>query len=73
MKRLAILILDRRNGVISGEYVDSQSVIAFLVRTGRAHQLQLSIHILGTTKALFIEKIDITTLQKDILEFQNKS
>lgn len=73
MKRLTILVLDRKNGVISGEYVDSQSVLSFLLRTGRAHQLQLSIHIVGTTKALFIEKIDVATLQKTILEFQNKA
>lgn len=67
------MVLDRRNGVISGEYVDSASVLSFLLRTGRAHQLQISVHINGTNKALFIEKIDIATLQKTILEFQNKA
>lgn len=73
MKRLTILVLDRNNGVITGEYVDSQSLTNFLLRTGRAHKLQLSIHINGTDKALFIEKIDVANLQKVILEFQNKS
>lgn len=73
MKRLTILVLDRKNGVIANEYVDSQSLLSFLLRTGRAHQLQLSVHIQGTDKALFIEKIDVATLSKTIQEFQNKS
>lgn len=73
MKRLTIILIDQRNGVIPGEFVDSQSVLAFLLRTGRARNLQLSVHITGTTKALFLEKIDMTTLQKDLLEFQTKA
>ena len=73
MKRLTIILIDQRNGVIPGEYVDAQSVLAFLLRTGRARNLQLSAHITGTTKALFLEKIDVTTLQKDLLEFQTKA
>jgi len=47
--------------------------LAFLLRTGRARNLQLSAHITGTTKAMFLEKIDVTTLQKDLLEFQSKA
>ena len=73
MNRLTIILIDRKNGVIPGEFVDSQSVLAFLLRTGRARNLQLSAHITGTTKAMFLEKIDVTTLQKDLLEFQNKA
>jgi len=73
MKRLTIILIDKRNGVIPGEFVDAQSVIAFLLRTGRARNLQLSAHITGTTKAMFLEKIDVTTLQKDLLEFQTKA
>jgi hypothetical protein len=73
MKRLSIILIDRRNGVIPGEFIDVQSVLAFLVRTGRARNLQLSAHITGTTRAMFLEKIDVTTLQRDLLEFQNKA
>jgi len=73
MKRLTIILIDKRNGVIPGEFVDAQSVIAFLLRTGRARNLQLSAHITGTTKAMFLEKIDVTTLHKDLLEFQTKA
>ena len=70
MNRLQIIVLDRRNGVISGEFIDIQSLMNFLLRTGRARSLQ----VLATmgNRSLFIEKIDMATLQKELSEFQLK-
>ncbi len=71
MNRLQIIVLDRKNGVIPNEYVDIPSLVAFLLRTGRARSLQV-LAIMGK-KSLFIEKLDMTTLQKELTEFQTKA
>ncbi len=71
MNRLQIIVLDRRNGVIPNEYVDIPSLISFLLRTGRARSLQV-LAIMGK-KSLFIEKLDMTTLQNELTEFQTKA
>jgi hypothetical protein len=70
MNRLEILVLDRRNGIISAEFVDVPTLMSFLIRTGRARQLQLVVR--NGNKTLYVEKLDMTTLQHDLLEFQTK-
>ncbi len=71
MNRLQIIVLDRRNGVIPSEYIDIPELMSFLLRTGRARSLQ----ILATMgkRCLYIDKIDMTTLQKELTEFQIKA
>lgn len=71
MNRLQIIVLDRRNGVIPNEYVDIPSLMAFLLRSGRARSLQVL--AIKNKRSLFIEKIDMTTLQKELTEFQTKA
>ncbi len=71
MNRLQIIVLDRRNGVIPNEYVDIPSLMAFLLRSGRGRSLQVL--AVKDKKSLFIEKIDMTTLQKELTEFQTKA
>lgn len=70
MNRTEILVLDRKNGVISAEYIDIPSVMSFLIRTGRARNLQLVVR--KGERSLYVEKIDMTTLQHDLLEFLTK-
>jgi hypothetical protein len=70
MNRLEILVLDRKNGIISNEYVDIPSMMSFLVRSGRSRSLQIVAR--KGEKALFIERIDMTTIQKQLTEFQSK-
>jgi hypothetical protein len=70
MNRLEILVLDRRNGVISAEFIDIPTLMSFLIRTGRARQLQLVVR--NGNKTLFVEKLDMTVLQHNLMEFQTK-
>lgn len=70
MNRIEILILDRRNGIICQEYIDAQSVLAFLNRTGRINRFQIVVR--KGDKALYIEKIDVTTFQRTVNDFQTQ-
>jgi hypothetical protein len=68
MNRIEILILDRRNGIICQEYIDAQSVLAFLHRTGHVNRFQVVVR--KGEKALYIEKIDVATFTKTVNDFQ---
>ena len=68
MNRIEILILDRRNGVICQEYIDAQSVLAFLNRTGHINRFQFVIR--KGDKALSVEKMDVATFSKLVNDFQ---
>ena len=67
MNRLEILVLDRRNGVICNEYIDTQSVMSFFHRTGNIHRFQIVAR--RGKHALFIEKIDPVTVAKELSDF----
>jgi hypothetical protein len=68
MNRLQIIVLDRKNGIIPHESIDIPSLMSFLLRTGRARSLQ----VLATIgkRSLFIERLDMTTLHKQLNDFQ---
>lgn len=70
MNRLEILLLDRKNGVICNEYIDVVSVMMFLHRTG--HPNRFSVVARKGKKALFIDRVDIATLTKELTDFQNQ-
>jgi hypothetical protein len=70
MNRIEILILDRRNGIICQEYIDAQSVLAFLNRSGHIHRFQVLVR--KGEKAIYIEKIDVTNFVTKINDFQNQ-
>ncbi len=67
MNRLEILILDRRNGIICQEYIDVQSVLGFLHRSGHIHRF--SVVARRGKKALFFDKIDLATFPKEVNDF----
>ena len=71
MNRLQLIVLDRGNGVIPNEYIDIPSLMSFLLRSGRARSLNI-LAIIGK-RSLFIDRIDMTTIQKELTEFQTKS
>lgn len=71
MNRIEILVLDRRNGVICNEYVDAQSVLAFFHRTGHINRFQVVARKVGTTKAVYFDKVDIATFATEINNFQS--
>jgi hypothetical protein len=69
--RLEILVLDRRNGIISNEYQDVQSLLAFLNRSGNIHRFQVMARI--GKKAVYFDRLDdLNQLVKDVAEFQNQ-
>lgn len=72
MNRIEILVLDRRNGVICNEYVDAQSVLAFFHRTGHLNRFQIVVRKVGTTKAIYFDKVDITTFTTEVNTFQTQ-
>lgn len=70
MNRLEILLLDRKNGVICNEYVDTTSLLNFLHRSGNIHRYQVVAR--KGKKAIYIDRIDPTTIGKELTEFQNQ-
>ena len=68
--RLEILVLDRRNGIISSEYIDVQSLLGFLNRSGNVHRYQVVAR--KGKKAIFFDKLDPNELVKEINSFQNE-
>jgi hypothetical protein len=71
MNRLEIILLDRANGVITGEYIDVQSVLMFFKRSLGVRKLQIVAR--KGEKALFIDKIDPTTVVKKLNDFAMES
>lgn len=69
--RLEILVLDRRNGIISSEYIDVQSLIKYLERTGNIHRYQVVAR--KGKKAIYFDRLDPHELTKEIQEFQNQA
>ena len=67
--RLEILVLDRRNGIISSEYIDVQSLLGFLNRSGNIRRFQVVAR--KGKKAIFFDRLDdLNQLVKDIGDFQ---
>ena len=66
--RLEILVLDRRNGIISSEYIDVQSLLGFLNRSGNVHRFQVVVR--KGKKAIFFDRLDPNELVKEITDFQ---
>lgn len=72
MNRIEILILDRRNGVICNEYADAQSVLSFFHRTGHINRFQVVVRKTNTNKAIYFDKVDITTFAREVHNFQTQ-
>lgn len=68
---MEILVLDRRNGVICNEYVDSTSLINFFTRTGNLRRFQVVVR--KGEKALYIDQIDIVSLPGKINDFNTNT
>ena len=67
MNRLEILLLDRKNGVIAGEYIDVQSVLGYFHRSGHINRFQIVAR--RGERALFIDHVDIATIAKKLSDF----
>ena len=73
MSKFEILILNRRDGVITAEFVDVQSAISFLTCAGRK-SLGYSIQAHRGQKAIFFERmVNLVDLSKELTEFMVKT
>lgn len=72
MNRLEILVINRlsKNDGVFTSYVDIPSVINFLARTNYA--TRFSIVARKGNRSIFLEKLDPSTLSKQLLAFQNQ-
>ena len=69
MDRLKILVLNK-SAEIYTSYVDIQSVMGFLNRTGRPNNFMIVAY--KGKRSLVIEKLDPATLLKSLSDFQNQ-
>ena len=67
MDRLKILFLDPNNGVIASEHIDVQGALGYLHRSNRIRSLQVVAH--RGKRAIYIEKIDVTTIAQELSDF----
>ena len=69
VNRLELLVLNKSAEVYT-RYCDIPSLMAFLSRTGRPNKFAIVAH--KGPKAIFIERLDPSTLIKILTEFQNQ-
>ena len=69
MNRLNILVLNK-SAEVYVPYIDISSVIAFLQRTGRPNNFMIVAY--KGKRSLVIEKLDPSTLIKELTDFQNQ-
>jgi hypothetical protein len=69
MNRLNILVLNK-SAEVYVPYIDIPSVIAFLQRTGRPNNFMIVAY--KGKRSLVIEKLDPSTLIKELTDFQNQ-
>ena len=67
--RLEIIVLNRPSETYLS-FIDISSALNFLRRTGRIHQFSITAH--KGLKAIFFDKIDIVTIERDLGNFQNQ-
>ena len=68
--RLEIILLNRPSETFL-IFIDVQSVLGFLRRSGRIHQFSILAHK-GNKSVVFFDKIDPVTLEHDLTNFQNE-
>lgn len=72
MNRLQIFVLNHLSegdGIFT-TYIDTTSVISFLTRVGRVNRF--SVLAVKGKRSLYIEKLEPSTLLKQLTEFQNQ-
>lgn len=67
--RLEIFVLNRPSETYLS-FIDIQSTIGFLQRTGRIHNFSIAAH--KGQKAIFIDRIDPVTIEQELGNFQNQ-